>query len=127
MRSGVRVRDTARRRRSSSEEGEKKVPRRRTARTPRAHAAHTGAGQDRLCVTRCLRPQTSNVLLQSTATEPLYTVGAAHGAVKGLTPPPTNRGDPVPNGPLSLPARLYLLAWDTTKPRITGSTHLHHL
>jgi hypothetical protein len=33
----------------------------------------------------------------------------------------------VPNGPLSLPARLYLLAWDTTKPRITGSTHLHHL
>jgi hypothetical protein len=33
----------------------------------------------------------------------------------------------VPNGPLSLPARLYLLAWDTTKRRITGSTHLHHL
>ncbi|MFF3612173.1 GPP34 family phosphoprotein [Streptomyces sp. NPDC002580] len=33
----------------------------------------------------------------------------------------------MPNGPLSLPARLYLLAWDTTKPRITGSTHLHHL
>jgi hypothetical protein len=33
----------------------------------------------------------------------------------------------VPNGPLSLPARLYLLAWDTTKPGITGSTHLHHL
>ncbi|MFF4534650.1 GPP34 family phosphoprotein [Streptomyces aureus] len=33
----------------------------------------------------------------------------------------------MPNGPLSLPARLYLLAWDTTKGRITGSTHLHHL
>ncbi|MFE1291691.1 GPP34 family phosphoprotein [Streptomyces sp. NPDC058751] len=33
----------------------------------------------------------------------------------------------MPNGPLSLPARLHLLAWDTTKRRITGSTHLHHL
>lgn len=33
----------------------------------------------------------------------------------------------MPNGPLSLPARLYLLAWDTTKGRLTGSTHLHHL
>jgi hypothetical protein len=33
----------------------------------------------------------------------------------------------VPNGPLSLPARLYLLAWDTSKQKITGSTHLHHL
>ncbi|MET7982997.1 MULTISPECIES: GPP34 family phosphoprotein [unclassified Streptomyces] len=33
----------------------------------------------------------------------------------------------MPNGSLSLPARLYLLAWDTTKRRITGSTHLHHL
>ncbi|MEV6016765.1 MULTISPECIES: GPP34 family phosphoprotein [unclassified Streptomyces] len=33
----------------------------------------------------------------------------------------------MPNGPLSLPARLHLLAWDTTKGRITGSTHLHHL
>ncbi|MER5401910.1 GPP34 family phosphoprotein [Streptomyces sp. NPDC002599] len=33
----------------------------------------------------------------------------------------------MPNGPLSLPARLYLLAWDTTKRSITGSTHLHHL
>ncbi|WP_328552310.1 GOLPH3/VPS74 family protein [Streptomyces sp. NBC_00358] len=33
----------------------------------------------------------------------------------------------MPNGPLSLPARLYLLSWDTTKRRIAGSTHLHHL
>ncbi|MET9896746.1 GPP34 family phosphoprotein [Streptomyces sp. NPDC006465] len=33
----------------------------------------------------------------------------------------------MPNGSLSLPARLYLLAWDTTKMKITGSTHLHHL
>ncbi|MER5387052.1 GPP34 family phosphoprotein [Streptomyces sp. NPDC002688] len=33
----------------------------------------------------------------------------------------------MPNGSLSLPARLYLLAWDTTKLKITGSTHLHHL
>ncbi|WRZ89249.1 GPP34 family phosphoprotein [Streptomyces sp. NBC_01007] len=33
----------------------------------------------------------------------------------------------MPNGSLSLPARLYLLAWDTTKGKITGSTHLHHL
>ncbi|MFJ6836338.1 GPP34 family phosphoprotein [Streptomyces sp. NPDC091209] len=33
----------------------------------------------------------------------------------------------MPNGPLSLPARLYLLAWDTSKRKITGSTHLHHL
>ncbi|MFF0141165.1 GPP34 family phosphoprotein [Streptomyces sp. NPDC005227] len=33
----------------------------------------------------------------------------------------------MPYGPLSLPARLYLLAWDTTKPKVTGSTHLHHL
>ncbi|MEU6477250.1 GPP34 family phosphoprotein [Streptomyces sp. NPDC047017] len=27
----------------------------------------------------------------------------------------------------SLPARLYLLAWDTTRMRLTGSAHLHHL
>ncbi|MCT9010032.1 GOLPH3/VPS74 family protein [Streptomyces sp. NPDC054766] len=33
----------------------------------------------------------------------------------------------MPNGSLTLPARLYLLAWDTTKGKITGSTHLHHL
>ncbi|MFB7240926.1 GPP34 family phosphoprotein [Streptomyces populi] len=33
----------------------------------------------------------------------------------------------MPNGSLSLPARLHLLAWDTTRRRITGSTHLHHL
>ncbi|MFD9462486.1 GPP34 family phosphoprotein [Streptomyces sp. NPDC060027] len=33
----------------------------------------------------------------------------------------------MPNGSLSLPARLYLLAWDTTKLKVTGSTHLHHL
>jgi len=33
----------------------------------------------------------------------------------------------VPNGSLSLPARLYLLAWDTTRLKVTGATHLHHL
>ncbi|MFI1168972.1 GPP34 family phosphoprotein [Streptomyces sp. NPDC020801] len=33
----------------------------------------------------------------------------------------------MPNGSLSLPARLYLLAWDTTRLRITGAAHLHHL
>ncbi|MFF4349310.1 GPP34 family phosphoprotein [Streptomyces sp. NPDC001530] len=33
----------------------------------------------------------------------------------------------MPNGSLSLPARLYLLAWDTTKLKVTGATHLHHL
>jgi hypothetical protein len=33
----------------------------------------------------------------------------------------------VPDGPLSLPARLYLLAWDTARCRITGAAHLHHL
>jgi hypothetical protein len=33
----------------------------------------------------------------------------------------------VPNGPLSLPARLYLLAWDTARREVTGSAHLHHL
>ena len=33
----------------------------------------------------------------------------------------------MPHGPLSLPARLYLLAWDTSKPKVTGATHLHHL
>ncbi|MFF9407653.1 GPP34 family phosphoprotein [Streptomyces anandii] len=31
------------------------------------------------------------------------------------------------DGPLSLPARLYLLAWDTGRPRLTGTAHLHHL
>jgi hypothetical protein len=31
------------------------------------------------------------------------------------------------NGSLSLPARLYLLAWDTTRNELTGTTHLHHL
>jgi hypothetical protein len=33
----------------------------------------------------------------------------------------------VPNGSLSLPARLYLLAWDTTRSELTGTGHLHHL
>ncbi|MFD4546672.1 GPP34 family phosphoprotein [Streptomyces sp. NPDC058466] len=33
----------------------------------------------------------------------------------------------MPNGSLSLPARLYLLAWDTTKLKVTGESHLHHL
>ncbi|MFC8195199.1 GPP34 family phosphoprotein [Streptomyces sp. NPDC060006] len=33
----------------------------------------------------------------------------------------------MPNGPLSLPARLYLLAWDTTKLKVTGAAHLPHL
>ncbi|MFJ3338766.1 GPP34 family phosphoprotein [Streptomyces sp. NPDC086766] len=33
----------------------------------------------------------------------------------------------MPNGSLSLPARLYLLAWDTARMRITGTAHLHHL
>ncbi|GHD92188.1 GOLPH3/VPS74 family protein [Streptomyces naganishii] len=31
------------------------------------------------------------------------------------------------DGSLSLPARLYLLAWDTERPRLTGTAHLHHL
>ncbi|WP_151480417.1 GOLPH3/VPS74 family protein [Streptomyces albicerus] len=33
----------------------------------------------------------------------------------------------MPNGSLSLPARLYLLAWDTTKLKVTGATYLPHL
>ncbi|GGX96069.1 GOLPH3/VPS74 family protein [Streptomyces minutiscleroticus] len=33
----------------------------------------------------------------------------------------------MPDGSLSLPARLYLLAWDTTRLKVTGGTHLHHL
>ncbi|MHA5051399.1 GOLPH3/VPS74 family protein [Streptomyces sp. SD15] len=33
----------------------------------------------------------------------------------------------MPNGSLSLPVRLYLLAWDTTRLKVTGATHLHHL
>ncbi|MFF2851140.1 GPP34 family phosphoprotein [Streptomyces sp. NPDC058001] len=33
----------------------------------------------------------------------------------------------MPNGPLSLPARLYLLSWDTAKLKITGASHLGHL
>ncbi|GAA2284306.1 hypothetical protein GCM10010145_65430 [Streptomyces ruber] len=31
------------------------------------------------------------------------------------------------DGPLSLPARLYLLAWDTRRLRLTGATRLEHL
>lgn len=30
----------------------------------------------------------------------------------------------MPNGSLSLPARLYLLAWDTTRNELAGTTHL---
>ncbi|MDF3302132.1 GOLPH3/VPS74 family protein [Streptomyces tropicalis] len=33
----------------------------------------------------------------------------------------------MPDGSLSLPARLYLLAWDTGRMRVTGTAHLHHL
>ncbi|MCX4903676.1 GPP34 family phosphoprotein [Streptomyces sp. NBC_00878] len=33
----------------------------------------------------------------------------------------------MPNASLSLPARLYLLAWDTTKLKVTGATYLPHL
>ncbi|MFS8202815.1 GOLPH3/VPS74 family protein [Streptomyces sp. CWNU-52B] len=33
----------------------------------------------------------------------------------------------MPHGPLSLPARLYLLAWDTTKLKITGASQVPHL
>ncbi|WNM31577.1 GPP34 family phosphoprotein [Streptomyces sp. Li-HN-5-11] len=39
---------------------------------------------------------------------------------------PTGGAFPAP-ARLSLPARLYLLAWDTTRLRITGAAHLHHL
>ncbi|KAA0940064.1 MULTISPECIES: GOLPH3/VPS74 family protein [Streptomyces] len=33
----------------------------------------------------------------------------------------------MPNGPLSLPARLYLLAWDTTKGKVTGASQVPNL
>ncbi|MGW2387491.1 GOLPH3/VPS74 family protein [Streptomyces sp. NPDC001658] len=33
----------------------------------------------------------------------------------------------MPNGPLSLPARLYLLAWDSTRSEATGAPQPHHL
>jgi Golgi phosphoprotein 3 (GPP34) len=33
----------------------------------------------------------------------------------------------VPVGPLSLPAHLYLLAWDTSKPEVTGVTRIPQL
>ncbi|MFD4970077.1 GPP34 family phosphoprotein [Streptomyces sp. NPDC058424] len=33
----------------------------------------------------------------------------------------------MPHGSLSLPARLYLLAWDTKRLKITGTAQLHHL
>ncbi|MFJ4770037.1 GPP34 family phosphoprotein [Streptomyces uncialis] len=33
----------------------------------------------------------------------------------------------MPFGPLSLPARLYLLSWDTTRLKITGASQLHYL
>ncbi|MFF7448916.1 MULTISPECIES: GPP34 family phosphoprotein [unclassified Streptomyces] len=33
----------------------------------------------------------------------------------------------MPIGSLSLPARLYLLAWDTTRNELADTTHLHHL
>ncbi|WP_445527813.1 GOLPH3/VPS74 family protein [Streptomyces cyslabdanicus] len=33
----------------------------------------------------------------------------------------------MPDGSLSLPSRLYLLAWDTERLKITGTAQLHHL
>ncbi|MEU9959609.1 GPP34 family phosphoprotein [Streptomyces sp. NPDC050982] len=33
----------------------------------------------------------------------------------------------MPDGSLSLPARLYLLAWDTTKLKVTDAAHLPHI
>ncbi|WP_155055862.1 GOLPH3/VPS74 family protein [Streptomyces blattellae] len=33
----------------------------------------------------------------------------------------------MPNGSLTLPARLYLLAWDTTRNEVTGSAHLRYV
>ncbi|WP_405571215.1 GPP34 family phosphoprotein [Streptomyces phaeochromogenes] len=33
----------------------------------------------------------------------------------------------MPTGSLSLPARLYLLAWDTTKLKVTDAAHLPHI
>ncbi|WP_210587868.1 GPP34 family phosphoprotein [Streptomyces sp. GESEQ-35] len=33
----------------------------------------------------------------------------------------------MPNGSLSLPARLYLLAWDTTRNEVTGAAHLPYV
>ncbi|WP_112469954.1 GOLPH3/VPS74 family protein [Streptomyces triticisoli] len=33
----------------------------------------------------------------------------------------------MPDGSLSLPARLYLLAWDTAPPQLSGAGELHHL
>ncbi|MFE9664072.1 GPP34 family phosphoprotein [Streptomyces sp. NPDC005955] len=33
----------------------------------------------------------------------------------------------MPHGSLSLPARLYLLSWDTTRLRVTGASQLPHL
>jgi hypothetical protein len=33
----------------------------------------------------------------------------------------------VPHGSLSLPARLYLLAWDTNRTEATGAARVHHL
>ncbi|GGL78900.1 hypothetical protein GCM10010129_23240 [Streptomyces fumigatiscleroticus] len=33
----------------------------------------------------------------------------------------------MPDGPLSLPARLHLLAWDSAGREATGAPHLHHL
>ncbi|OON81813.1 GOLPH3/VPS74 family protein [Streptomyces tsukubensis] len=33
----------------------------------------------------------------------------------------------MPEGSLSLPAKLYLLAWDPARDRVTGASHLHHL
>ncbi|WP_128380468.1 GOLPH3/VPS74 family protein [Streptomyces cavernae] len=33
----------------------------------------------------------------------------------------------MPGDPLSLPARLYLLSWDTGSGKVTGAAHIHHL
>ncbi|MEW5353882.1 GPP34 family phosphoprotein [Streptomyces sp. 16-176A] len=42
-------------------------------------------------------------------------------------PPQTLPARPAPPLPLSLPARLYLLAWDTARRRLTGADRLPHL
>jgi hypothetical protein len=44
-----------------------------------------------------------------------------------VSPDLDHEGGLVPNGSFPLPAQLYLLAWDTTKLKVTGTTHLPHL
>src|SRR5690606_211568 len=89
-----------------------------TARTPRSHAAHTRTG-----VTRC--PRTSDEQRPS----PLDGNRSVPHVRSGRGPPSTElrpvrsprhpppEEAPVPNGPLTLPARLSLLAW-ATDPRV---------